>query len=214
MKSDYIRTLYRFSLICGALPMTGAAFILLGIYLTRAGELEGAGFAWMFFGLLCVAFGLGALFWALVADRRFGILSKRAGWLSALLLLSNFPAAYGALHAASHLLGLGILGDFTVAVRNDSRAPLKMAHIGGACCDIALGDIPPREIRQATFDIDNDGGLWLEYRQGGKTLHIIRLKVSSASMREDTGWLSLIRMGQLMWPCPLLRSKRYEPNAG
>jgi len=170
MKSDYIRTLYRFSLICGALPMTGAAFILLGIYLTRAGEFEGIGFAWMFFGLLCVVFGLGALFWVLVADRRFGILSKKAGWLSALLLLLNFPVAYGALHVVMH--GMGILGDFTVAVRNDSQAPLKMARIGGACCDIALGDIPPREMRQATFDIDNDGGLWLEYRQGNKTQHI------------------------------------------
>ncbi len=171
----YVKTLYRFSVVCGALPLAGGAAILAAYALTRASWLEGAGFGWILFGLCCFALGSVALAWAFIANRKAKVLKTRQGWLSALLLLSNFPAAYGCLYVGIMLTNGGTLfffTDLTVVVRNNSQTTLKAAEIRGACCHRVLGDIPPHEIRKVTFHIDNNGALGLVYQQGTRTHEI------------------------------------------
>ncbi len=167
----YVKTLHRFSVICGALPLAGGAVILAGYALTRASWLEAAGLGWIIFGLCCFALGSGALVWAFIANRKAKVFKASQGWLAALLLLSNFPAAYGCLYLGIMVAKGGTIfsGDYTVVVRNNSQTTLEAAEIGGACCHRALGDIPPHQIRKVTFRIDNDGALSFGYQQGKRT---------------------------------------------
>ncbi len=167
--TGYVKTLYRFSVVCGALPLAGGAAILAGYALTRASWLEGAGFGWILFGVCCFALGSVALIWAFIANRKAKVLKARQGWLAALLLLSNFPAAYGCLYLGIMLANGGTMfsGDYTVVVRNNSQTTLQATEIGGACCHRVLGDIPPHQIRKVAFH--NDGALSLGYQQGKRT---------------------------------------------
>ncbi len=93
----YVNTLYRFSTICGALPLVLGPLLLASIAITGADWLAVAGSLFYFIlDLACLVLGTGALVWALAANRRLKALRPRGIWglarLPTLLLGLNFLA--------------------------------------------------------------------------------------------------------------------------
>lgn len=155
----YIKSLYRFALICGALCLILA--VAAGAAIETSGHSLSVPLAalWMGISGLFMFLFLVALVWALIADRKVHSLVRGAGWRAALLLLAPF-AAYAVQRATPP-------ATFTIAVQNDTPDVLHAAEIGGACCATQLGDIAPHQTRKAVLRIDNDGDFSLFYSRSG-----------------------------------------------
>lgn len=164
---SYIHTLRRFALIAGALPLVLGLLVMVSFAVTEASWLMLVGVLLIYFGLVSVALGAGALIWSVAAARKRNI-SRPAGilhsaWFAALVLLLNFPAAYACLYVGSM-----IATKYRVAVQNDTSGSLESARILGGGCDLRLGDIPPHETRNSTCWIGHDDSLRFLYGEHGQ----------------------------------------------
>ena len=89
---------YRTAVFCGAFPLVLGVSILVGFYTTAQVVLALAGLGTILLGCLMFLIGMGALigYWraCIRADGRLSRRNSLRVWLTLLLLLINFPAAW------------------------------------------------------------------------------------------------------------------------
>lgn len=164
--STYIKSLYRFALMCGGLCLALAVTAVVTIGINGHSLSVPVAALWVGMSILFMFLGGVSLLWAVLADRKFRALKSGSGWRAALLLLA--PCAAYAVQVSSHP------ATFTIAVHNDTPDVLSSARIGGACCATQLGDIAPHQARKAILKISDDGSFNLDYSLNGHT-HSVRI---------------------------------------
>lgn len=160
----YIKSLYRFALICGALCLALAVAAGAGIAFTAHSLSVPLAALWIGNSALFMFLSGVSLLWALLADRKFHSLKPWAGWGIGAMLLAPF-AVYGVQVSTPP-------ATFTIVVQNDTPDVLHAAMIDGACCTTRLGDIAPHQAGKAVLKISNDGSFSLDYSANGRAHNV------------------------------------------
>ena len=159
----------RFSVICGAAPLTVGVAIFLTWLLTRWDWLMLAGVLTIYSGLVVVAVGtIGVVLFVWKSVRVGHTPRKHVAWqaltVSGFLLL-NVPVA-----AAIVASVIYIETQYVVTVINDSSAEVHSFVVSGGGVTIDIGTIAPgSEVRRA-FIIKHDGELKGQGMQGGRPI--------------------------------------------
>jgi hypothetical protein len=160
---------YRITIVCGALPLLlGAGIFLAWLALEREWLMvAGIHTIYLGFGLFVVGLGsLGCYWWR--ASRapevpRDRMWSNIAGAL--VLLLANFPAAFGIVGAA-----VAVATRYRVVVHNRSAQPLNEIRLWGGGASAAIFSIAPQDTAERSLWFKGDGELKFEAKVGAKTL--------------------------------------------
>ncbi len=132
------------ALLCGAAPLIFGCSLFAIWLLVRSEILEAAGVGTMVIGFWLVALGFLALAWHWRRARKSSNYDSSRTWkhlaLCALLLLSNFPAAFA-------VIGGGLLVEAcnTIIIRNQREHAIEDVHITGPGVDVHTGSIGPGE---------------------------------------------------------------------
>ena len=131
---------YRFSLVCGALPLVVGLVIFFLWLATGWRWLELAGFYTLFGGLLFFVAGVIALLIWSVGTNQSGLPRRHGTIVSAGVLLANFPVAAGIVWSV-----IAIESTYHLTIKNNSTVSLSAVHFFGQGYDLNIGKIPPGE---------------------------------------------------------------------
>ena len=165
--------LYRTAIWCAAVPMVVGTVDFL-LWLLVGGEtLMAVGAFTILGGLGLFAVGAGSLIAYLWRELRAGLQSGKAlakrVTLAAVLLLANFPLAFGYMAAAGEIMRTCV-----VVVANDSSRPVDSFTLSGPDFrrggPVELGPIEPGGRATYKFKPDVDGGIRYDLQQGDRAV--------------------------------------------
>ena len=109
---------YRASLILGVLPLLVGGGVLLSWFMTKASWLTLAGLYTIFFGVACFVIGIGCV--AAYIARGSEKNRVRKSLIPLTLLISNFPAALGAVYFAEYEVN-----KYVIEINNQTSSPVE-----------------------------------------------------------------------------------------
>lgn len=143
-ESPFQSRAFQLAVFCGAAPLVvGCSLFAIWLFV-RLEILAGAGVWTMIVGFYLVLLGFLALGWHWWRARKSGNYDYSKTWkhmaLCALLLLSNFPAAFAVISG-----GLLVKACNTIIIRNQRDHAIDDVHITGPGVDVHTGSIAPGE---------------------------------------------------------------------